>query len=261
MDMPLLEGIDDSFLAELIAEGRNDPETVGLLLHGSRALATHRDDSDYDLIRIVTEDAYAARRDRNALVEKSAAVGLPKLDVLYQSQARVERYVADPGWYTATYLSAKVLFDRSGEIAALLGQMATEAGRIAREQTPAAYDDYLNSFVRSIKAARRGDDLGRRMHAAASASALVRTLFGLQSTWPPYHDNLAAHLPRLEEVQGWPAGYLSAALLRLIGEGDPTFQQELEARVEDLMSERGVPHEWGDDLEPMKVDASLRRTS
>jgi len=112
MDMPLLEGIDDSFLAELIAESRDDSETVGLLLHGSRALATHRDDSDYDLIRIVTEDAYAARRDRNALVEKSAAVGLPKLDVLYQSQARVERYVADPGWYTATYLSAKVLFVR-----------------------------------------------------------------------------------------------------------------------------------------------------
>ena len=49
-------------MPQLIAEVRDDPETLGLLLHGSRAVGTHRPDSDYDLIRVVTEQAYAARK-------------------------------------------------------------------------------------------------------------------------------------------------------------------------------------------------------
>ena len=244
---------DDPLLAELVADIRDDPETIGLLLHGSRALGNHRDDSDYDLIRIVTEDAYLARRERAALVEKIARHGRPKADILYQTPSRIEPYVAEPDWYTATYLSARILFDRTGEIAPLIARIAAEAGRIARERTPMAYDNYLNSFVRSIKAARRGDDLGRRLHAAESATALVRVLFGLQSRWPPYHDDLAAHLPQIEQAQGWPAGYLADALMRLTRDGDPTFQQQLEARVEHLMGKNDIAHEWGNDLEPLKA--------
>ena len=107
--------------------------------------------------------------------------------------------------------------------------------------------------MRSIKAARRGDELGRRLHAAASADALIRTLFGLKSMWPPYHDGLSDHVPQLETALGWPLGYLSDALLRLVRDGDPTFQQELEERVERLMTDNGIAHEWStDELEPLK---------
>lgn len=244
---------DDPFLAETVAAVRDDPETLGLLLHGSRALGVNRPDSDYDLIRIVNAEAYERRRGRGALVEKVSHDGQPKADILYQTPSRIEGYVMDPGWYTPTYVSARVLFDRTGEISVLMARLAAEAGRISRERLPAAYDDYLNSFVRSIKAARRGDDLGRRLHAAHSATALIRTLFGLQSAWPPYHDSLAAHLPLLEEAQGWQPGYLQDALLRLVRDGDPAFQQQLEERVELLMASHDVAHEWGDDLEPLKA--------
>ena len=244
---------EDPHLAALIAEVRDDPETLGLLLHGSRALGTDRPDSDYDLIRVVTEQAYLARKERGALLERSAADGGPKTDVLYQTPRRIEPYVTAPGWYTPTYISARILFDRTGELATLVTRLADEAGRIAFERTAAAYDDYLNCFVRSIKAARRGDEIGRQLHAAESSLALVRLLFGLESRWPPYHDNLAALLPPIEQAQGWPPGYLGDALKRLVRHADPTFQQELEARVEDLMNNRGIQHEWGDDLEPLKA--------
>jgi hypothetical protein len=43
------------------------------------------------------------------------------------------------------------------------------------------------------------------------------------------------------------------ALTRLVGDADASFQQQLEDRVEHLMSSRGVTHEWGDDLEPLKT--------
>ena len=244
---------EDPLLSELIAEVRDDPETMGLLLHGSRAVGTDRPDSDYDLIRVVTEQAFSARKARGALLERSAADAGPKMDVLYQTPSRMELYVSDPGWYTPTYVSSRILFDRTGELASLVRRLTAEAGRIALERTAAAYDNYLNCFVRSIKATRRGDEIGRRLHAAESALALVRLLSGLESRWPPYHDNLAALLPQVEEAQGWPSGYLADALLRLVRHADPIFQQELEARVESLMSRRDIQHQWGDDLEPLKA--------
>lgn len=242
----------DPVLERYVAEVRDDPDTLGVLLHGSRASGRHRDDSDYDLIHIITEEAYA-RRQPGQLHERvrldEEAVG----DVLYQTPSRIERYVTELGWYTATYLGAQIVFDRLDEIGPLLARMRSEANRVARERTAEAYDAYLNSFVRSMKSARRGDQLGQQLHAAESALALVRALFGLESSWPPYADELSAALPSVEAAQGWPADSLSTALSRLAGDADPSFQQELEDQVERLMRSRGVEHEWGTDLEPLKA--------
>ena len=245
-------GAPDPILAAYVAAVSDDPDTLAVLLHGSRASDRAREGSDYDLIRIVTQEAYDAR-ERTELHQRVSLHDGSIADILYQTPSRIEGYVSDPGWYTATYLGARIAFDRDGDIAAMLSRMRTQAGRIAHEHVPAAYDAYLNSFVRSIKSARHGDQLGQRLHAAESALALIRTLFGLESTWPPYHDNLQPALHDVEGAQGWPAGYLSAALLRLAGDADPTFQQELEDRVERVMNSRGIEHEWGDDLEPLKA--------
>lgn len=244
----------DPVLEKYVAVVRDDPDTLGVLLHGSRASGRHREDSDYDLIRVVSQEAYDARRDQAALLKRITLDDGSTADVLYQTPARMETYVTTLGWYTATYLAARVAFDRNGDIGPMLARMRLEANRVARESVASAYDNYLNSFVRSMKSARRGDDLGQRLHAAESALTLIRTLFGLESTWPPYHDALAPALPAIEEAQGWPAGYLSMALSRLVGDGDASFQQQLEDRVERLMTSRGIAHEWGaDELEPLKA--------
>ena len=244
---------EDAVLGNYVEAAQRDRATLGILLHGSRASGRHRDDSDYDLIRVVSQEAYGLRRESGTLHERVGLDGGLIGDVLYQTPSRIEPYVSNPGWFTATYLSARVAFDRDGNIGAMLARMRAEADRIAGENVPTAYDGYLNSFVRSLKSARLGEDLGRRLHAAESAPALIRTLFGLESTWPPYHDYLAPALPAIESAQGWPAGYLSMALSRLIGDADATFQQELEGRVEQLLASRGMQHEWGTDLEPLKA--------
>ncbi|MEO6578684.1 MAG: nucleotidyltransferase domain-containing protein [Candidatus Limnocylindria bacterium] len=242
----------DLILTKFVDAVESDVATLGVLLHGSRAGGQHREDSDYDLILIVTEDAYSVRREQGQLHQRVNLDDGLTADVLYQTPTRIAEYVSAPGWFTATYLGAELAFDRNGDIGPLLSRMRSEAGRIARDQTPTAYDAYLNSFVRSMKAARRGDTLGQRLHAADSALALIRALFGLESSWPPYHDHLAPVLPDAERAQGWPSGYLAIALTRLLGDGDAAFQQELEDRVERLMNARGVAHEWGNDLEPLK---------
>jgi hypothetical protein len=63
-------------------------------------------------------------------------------------------------------------------------------------------------------------------------------LFALERRWPPYHDRLAARLVNLGG-QGWPPGYLTATLLKIVQTGAPTLQQELEARAEARVRARG----------------------
>lgn len=243
----------DPILARYVEAAAADPDTLGVLLHGSRATGRARGGSDYDLIRIVTQEAYEDRREDGQLHVRESLDDGSVGDVLYETPARIETSISNPDWFTASYLGARLAFDRDGSIGAMLSRMRSEADRIAGERTATAYDAYLNGFVRSMKSARHGDDLGRRLHAAESAVALIRTLFGLESTWPPYHDNLAPALTHLELAQEWPPGYLARALGRLVTDADPSFQQQLEDRVERLMTARGVAHEWGNDLEPLKA--------
>jgi hypothetical protein len=158
-----------------------------------------------------------------------------------------------PGPWTATYTSARVVLDKTGQVADLVRAIVDTAGQRAYDAVPESYDSYLNSFVRSMKSWRRGDELGGRLHAAESALYLVKTLFGLERRWPPYHDMVFAELAEIEPAQRWGGGELGPALLRLVCTGDPTLQQELERRVESLLRERRFEHEWGGDLEPLKA--------
>lgn len=240
-------------LAELISEITADPSSLGLLLHGSRAVGGERADSDYDLIRVVTDQTYDGRKAADSLLERRPPVDRAKADVLYQSPRRLRWLAENPGWWTATYASARVIIDKTGEIEHLVHAIVERANEAAFEQVAQAYDSYLNSFVRSIKSWRRADELGGRLHAAQSALYLMQTLFGVERQWMPYYDSVGSRLPAIEQAQGWEAGFLRKAILRLLAIGDPRFQQQLEDRVEGLMRSRGVLHEWGDDLEPLKA--------
>lgn len=240
-------------LAELVGEVESDASSLGLILHGSRAMNDERADSDYDLIRIVTDDAYERRKADGALLERRESQDRPKADILYQSPSRLHWLAENPGWWTATYATARVIVDKTGDIESHVHDIVERGGDFAFANVGESYDSYLNSFVRSLKSWRRGDELGGRLHAAQSALFLLPTLFGLERRWMPYLDSLTAQLPEIEEAQGWEAGSLRAAVLELLGDGAPAFQQRLEARVEALLASRGIQHDWGNDLEPLKA--------
>jgi len=239
-----------SVLAEITREVEADPTSVGLVLHGSRAAGNARDDSDFDLMRVVTDETYPSRsmlRDKRTGADGIAA------DVFYSSPARLAQLAERPDWQVGMLVTGRILVD-NGALTGLVEEALTRAGEHAHANLDDHYDDYLNCFVRSLKAWRRGNELGARMQAAESALHLVRLLFALERRWHPYHDQLAQPLGDLEQAQGWQAGELADLLLRLVRDADPTFQQELEVRVEALLESRGLAHQWGpeDDLQPLK---------
>jgi hypothetical protein len=242
-------------LDDLVEEVEDDPESLALILHGSRAAGVGGADSDYDLVRVVTETGYAARADRGELREKRTSPGSPMADVVYTSTDRLRRRLEETDGYTGMFVTAQVVADTDGEVAALLAAIVERAGALAHEQLDELYDAYLNCFVRSLKAWRRGDELGGRLQAAESCLYLLKLLFALERRWPPYHDQLGRGLAELERAQGWEEGFLALGFTRVLATADPAFQQELELRVEALMASRGIAHQWGpeDDLEPVKA--------
>lgn len=243
-----------SLLEQIEAEVAADPESVGLILHGSRAAGVARPDSDYDVLRVLTQAGYDARAARDDFRKTFQAEGSPSVDVAYVSLERLRQVAEAPDWTVGMLVTGKVLVDRDGQLEALVEEIVRRAGEHGFDRIAEHYDAYLNCFVRSLKAWRRGDELGGRMQAAESCLHLVRLLFALERRWPPYHDQLGEPLADLERAQGWDAGSLGAALERVLATGDPTFQQGLELRVEALLDSRGIAHEWGpeDDLEPLK---------
>jgi hypothetical protein len=101
----------------------------------------------------------------------------------------------------------------------------------------------------------RSDELGARLHAAESATYLLKALFALECLVAPYLDRVGTATLAPLASQGWREGELEEALLRLVRTADPRLQQELERRVEALMESRGVcaHDEWGEQLERLKA--------
>jgi hypothetical protein len=241
-----------SVLEELVREVAADPDSIGLILHGSRAAGVDGPESDFDLVRVVTDENYAARRGREELRERRP--GPPKADISYASPGALRLRADTTDGYTPMFVNARVVADTDGMVAALLAAIVDNAGARAWDDLDELYDGYLNCFFRSLKAWRRGDELGGRMQAAHSCLCLMRLLFAAERRQAPYHDQLREPLRELELEQGWDEGYLAETLTRVLATGDPTLQQELEARVEALFDARGIAHQWGpeDGLDAVK---------
>ncbi len=214
----------DDVLAALVAQAEADPKTLALVLAGSRAHGHEHAESDYDVYLVRT---------------RSEKPPLPP-DVEAPTVTLEELRSCEPGWWTDGLVAGRVLVDKTG------GALEAELERLRAVPdgaAHAAYDGYLNAFVRGLGAAGRGDELGARLHAADSVRYLVRALYALEGRRPPFHDQLDG----LPDEWRFP-------LLEILRTADPATQRALQARVEALMTGCGVlaHDEWGANLRRAK---------
>ena len=246
----------DETLAAIVDEAQGEASCVGVALSGSRARGAHDAESDYDVYWVLTDEAYGQRKERGGVLHEKQPLPGGLLDRAYTCPRDLAQAAERPGWWTPGLARARVVLDKTGEVEAAFDRFrqipAEQADALVREEL----DSYLNSFYRSLKAWRRGNELAGRVEASASLVYLVRALFALERRWAPYPSGLPAEIGELEAAQGWPPGALSAALLAIARTGDPREQQALERRVDDLVRRRGVTgvvESWGGEMERVRA--------
>jgi hypothetical protein len=242
----------DPVLQLLIAEASADPDVIGLVLTGSRAIGATGPDSDYDVVFVVTDEALAQYTKTEVTPPRGTTV-IPPIstkDIWHEAASSLQFDGVEP-WMRPTWAEACILYDRTGETEPIFAPFRRMTEEQARVAVAGWYDDYLNGFFRSLKCWRRGNQLGGRMEAAQTADILMNLLFALESRWRPYSSRLIFHLHHLAG-QGWRPAELQEILLDLISTGDPTRQQILMRRVAALLCARGFDHvydDWGGQID------------
>ena len=209
-------------LHALLERARNDPEAVGLVLIGSYAAGTADDESDLDVLYVLRSGPLP-EREREGRVEL-----IP---------TSVEKLRSASSWELPALAHARVLMDETGEIAAVVDA----ARRVGRDELAELYDNYLNDFYRSLKAWRRGRELGARVKSSRSLWWLGQFLLALDGLRAPYPGAWTGLLGDLEPL-----------MLEVARTSDPRRQQELQARVERIAAEHGfrdVYDAWNGDID------------
>jgi hypothetical protein len=232
----------DSIIQMLIAEAAADPDVIGLVLTGSRAVGAVAPESDYDVMFVVTDEAHARYEQTQTTPARGTTITPPiSTDDIGNTSPKSLQFDTVVSWMLPAYAEARVLFDRTGETTRLIDALRQIPAEQAQAAVAGWYDAYLNGLYRSLKAWRRRNELGGRMEAAHTADYLLHVLYALERHWRPYSSRLIYHLDKLER-QGWAPGELRDILLDLITTGDPRRQQAVARRVAALLRERGFGH-------------------
>jgi hypothetical protein len=200
--------VNDDVLAEIVREAEANADVVAAVLAGSRSQGHARPDSDYDV-------HYVTLSGQKPPVPDAVEAAVVALDELRAVQA---------SWWTDAMVQGQVLVDKTG------GELDTLLERLgAADDVSQPYDAYINALVRGKAAARRGDELGARLHAADSIRHLVTALAALDGRRPWFHDRLRGRL-----------GEWEPRLVAILREPDVDAQLALFADVRALMESRGV---------------------
>ena len=245
----------DAVIQALIAEAQADPDVIGLVLLGSRAIGGVGPDSDYDAIFVVTDEA-AKRYEQTPMTPARGTTISPPINTtdIWNDCPSGMQIGKIESWYLPMFAECLVLYDRTGETTLLINELGRMPADQVQETVAKWYGTYLNGVYRSLKAWHRGLEIGGRMEAAETANYLLHLFYALEGSWRPYSSRLTFHLDRLDH-QGWQPGELQAILLDLISTGNPKRQQALARRVITLLRERGFDQFYDEWVE--KFDQAL----
>jgi hypothetical protein len=102
----------DAVVDALVAEASADEGSVGLLLTGSRSVGLDDETSDYDVVWVLTDAAFA---DRAPVQYQRPFDDRPHADIAFSSPRLLADVAANPGWRTPGLASARILLDKTGK--------------------------------------------------------------------------------------------------------------------------------------------------
>lgn len=245
----------DAVIQALVAEAKADPDVIGPVLLGSRAIGGVGPDSDYDAIFVITDKA-ATRYEQTQTTPARGTTVIPPInttDIWNDCPGGMQIGKIDDGFLPA-FAECLILYDRTGETTRLINGLGQMPADQVQEAVAKWYGTYLNGVFRSLKAWHRGLEIGGRMEAAETANYLLHLFYALDGRWRPYSSRLTFHLDKLDH-QGWQPGELQVILLDLISTGNPKRQQAMARRVITWLRERGFDEFYDEWVE--KFDQAL----
>ena len=205
----------------IVEAAESDPNVAGVLLKGSQSMGAADAESDWDVVVVLHDGEPSQTRDG-------------RLELITTT---LERVRGVSSWELPALAHSRVLLDKTGELAAAV----EAAGQLTREELAELYDNYLNDFYRSLKAWRRGRELGARILSGRSLWWLGDLLLGLDGTRAPYTEYWGGRLGELEPL-----------IVEVARTADPRKQQELQAAVERIATAHGFRHvydAWNGDID------------
>ena len=187
--------------AFLEAEGRR-PDTLGLILCGSRAIGWAAPDGDYDAFIVVTPERFRSLDVADTMVHLYAPDETPKRligDFTYYTEEAFEEALASPldidHW---PYVDAVVLADKSGRLGDWCRRLAAFPEETWKER---AMNRYLQLAVAASSATIddvRGFDVDRQLNLFRAAIAGVHLWFAIRRRWAPTFKWWTREIERLE---------------------------------------------------------------
>jgi hypothetical protein len=230
---------------------------LGVFLIGSRTREGMADESsDYDVGVVVRDDALAAfdlkwpyRRGESVEVMSSTLDGL-----------RSHAELGTPSeWARYQYTHAKVLLDKTGEVAGVLAEKARLPD--ARSAAAAALDGFVNSTYRSLRNRARGLERAARLDAAESIPHLLTAVFALEERVRPWNKYLEWELrehPLAEPEWAWESFLDRVDELASSAAGQHAMFVDLE-RVARRRGFSEVIDGWEPDVSWLRGEAEYRR--
>lgn len=184
-----LEGIHDPAVRSALEEHRARPETLGILLCGSRVLGWADPDGDYDALIVVTAEYFRSIPPEQTLLRIFAEGEVPRRmigDFSIFTDETLEESLRSPldidHW---PYVDAMVLADRSGTLESRRRALAAFPESGWRERALQRYLTLLIAVHYAIADDLRGFAADRQMNLHRAGLAGIHLWFTLQKRWAP----------------------------------------------------------------------------
>jgi hypothetical protein len=236
-------------LTALVPALEVDERVVGLILGGSRGKGLGVDQSDWDLYLVLADGVAAAE------VLPTLDLSHPRLDVCSAMTVAELAAHAEVGtseeWNRYNFAHLVPVVDKThGELQRICDAKEFLPEAVTEPRAAALLDAYVNSYYRSLKNARDGDQPASRLDAAESVARLIGFAFCAEQRVAPYNKFLAWELGTHPLRGAWfPPRDAVSGLLEILSTGGVRAQAAQFVRVEAQAREFGhaaVLEAWGE---------------
>lgn len=227
---------------QLIKEAEENDNIVSMILVGSRGKGFENENSDYDVIMIVSDGVV------DIFKNKYTKHSFENVDLMIHSLSEFKAYANWGGsseeiWNRYDYAHCKILFDKTNSLSAVIQEKGYIPEEKLNEFIDYWIDGYVNGVYRSVKCISNNNMLGAHLEAANSIFDLLTLVFAFNGRHRPFLGYVKKELEKypLQKLP-WSSIEFVDKIKRVLASADLKTQQELLVGIEKMSRKTGHGH-------------------